>query len=86
MLPGTNPDREVSMDGGRHAAGSSLQRVRQFALIGALIGAVLYVVKLASDDWDFGSDWPWLLVIVLGAVAGAGLGLVLAGVGQSHRD
>jgi len=74
------------MDGGQHAAGSILERVRRFALIGAVIGAVLYVVKLASDDWDFGSDWPWLLVIVLGAVAGLGLGLVLSGVGQSGRD
>jgi len=74
------------MEDGRHAAGSISQRVRLFALIGAAIGAVLYVIKLASDDWDFGADWPWLLVIVLGAVAGLGLGLVASGIGQSGND
>ncbi len=74
------------MDGGQHAAGSISQRVLRFALIGAVVGAVLYVVKLASDDWDFGADWPWLLVILLGAVAGLGLGLVASGVGQSGND
>jgi hypothetical protein len=74
------------MDGEQHERSSVAQRIQRFALIGAAIGAVLYVVKLASDDWDFGADWPWLLVIVLGLFAGAGMGLVAAGIGQSDRQ
>ena len=71
------------MQGAEDGAGLGGQRVRRFAVIGALIGVVLYLVKVGSDDFDVGGDWPWLVLIFLGAVAGAGIGLVLAGVGQS---
>jgi di/tricarboxylate transporter len=71
------------MDDEQHGTGSILDRVRLFALIGAVVGAVLYVVKLGSDDWDVGGDAAWLLLILLGAVAGLGLGLVASGIGQS---
>jgi hypothetical protein len=66
-------------------SGLVAQRVRRFALIGGVIGVILYVVKLGSDDFDVGGDWPWLILVLLGLVAGAGLGLVVAGVGQSNE-
>jgi hypothetical protein len=71
------------MQGAEDGSGLVMQRVRRFAVIGAAIGVVLYVVKLGTDDFDVGGDWPWLILIVLGAFAGAGLGLVAAGLGQS---
>jgi hypothetical protein len=71
------------MQGAEDGSGLIAQRVRRFALIGAVIGAVLYVVKVAADDWDFSGDWPYLLLVVLGAAAGVGLGIVAAGLGQS---
>ena len=74
------------MQGAEDGSGLIAQRVRRFAVIGAVIGVVLYVVKLGWDDLDVGGDWPWLIVILLGAVAGAGIGLVAAGIGQSDAD
>ena len=71
------------MQGADDGRGLIARRVRRFTVIGAVIGVVLYVVKLGSDDFDVGGDWPWLILIVLGAVAGAGIGLVAAGIGQS---
>jgi hypothetical protein len=74
------------MQGAENGSGMLPQRVRRFAVIGAIVGAILYVAKVAADDWDFGGDWPWLLLIVLGAMVGLGLGVVAAGVGQSSAD
>jgi hypothetical protein len=76
---------EVTMSSAGSGSGHVAQRVRRFAVIGAVIGVVLYLIKVASDDFDVAGDWPWLVLIFLGGFAGAGIGLVLAGVGQSDQ-
>lgn len=67
-------------------AGDAGRRILRFAIIGALIGAVAFVVKVSvADSFEFDENWIWALLVLLGAVAGVGIGLVLSGVGQSDR-
>jgi len=63
------------------------KRLLRMVVYGALAGAVVFLLKVAiSDDFDYAANWVWGFLIILGAVLGAGLGLVFAGVGQRAPD
>jgi len=62
-------------------------RVVKFALIGAVIGAVIMVLKVGIfNDFDFGHNAVWLLMIVLGAIAGGVIAMLFSAAGQSSPD
>jgi hypothetical protein len=65
-------------------------RTRKFVVwgtvIGALIGLVAFLAKVAIEGSKYGSNWLWSLVILLGAIAGFALGLVFSAVGQDDDN
>ena len=63
------------------------KRLLRMVVYGALVGVVLFLLKVAiADDFDYASNWVWAFVIPFGAILGAGIGLVFAGVGQRAPD
>jgi hypothetical protein len=70
-----------------HSSPSIGGRIVKFALIGAAIGAVIMVLKVAIfNDFDFGHQAVWFLTIVLGAVAGGAIALLFSAAGQSGPE
>jgi hypothetical protein len=65
-------------------------RTRKFvvwgAVIGALVGLVAFLAKVAIEGSKYGSNWLWALVIPLAAVAGLALGLVFSALGQDDDN
>jgi hypothetical protein len=68
---------------------SAADRTKKFvvwgAVIGALVGVIAFLLKVAIEGSKYGSNWLWALVIPLGAVAGLALGLVFSALGQSDQ-
>lgn len=73
-----------------HAGGmrpEGRQRLIRMVVLGALVGVVLFLLKVAiSDDFDYAANWVWAFLIILGAVLGGVMGLIFAGVGQRAPD
>jgi hypothetical protein len=70
-----------------HPSPSVGGRVVKFALIGAVIGAVIMVLKVAIfNSFDFGHQAVWWLLVVLGAVAGGVIALLFSAAGQSGPE
>jgi hypothetical protein len=65
---------------------SAADRTRKFVVwgtvIGAAVGLIAFLAKVAIEGSKYGSNWLWALVIPLGAVAGLALGLVFSAIGQ----
>ena len=71
--------------------GWSGRRVGRFvaigAAVGALLGLVVFLVKVAvADDFAYGENWLWVIAVAVGALGGAVLGLLFAGLGHADAD
>jgi hypothetical protein len=66
------------------------RRIRRFIVRGAIIGAVLgvlfFLIKVAAvDDYAYADNPVWLLAVLVGALGGGVIGLVVAGIGASEE-
>jgi hypothetical protein len=56
-------------------------------VIGAVVGAVVFIVKIATlNHSNYSAHWEWAITIVIGAIAGAAIGLVASGLGKDDQD
>ena len=67
------------------------RRIRRFivwgAIIGAVIGLLFFLIKVAAvDDYAYADNPIWLLAVLVGALGGAVIGLVAAGIGASDES
>ncbi len=67
------------------------RRIRRFIVLGAIIGAVIgllfFLIKVAAvDDYAYADNPIWLLAVLVGALGGAVIGLVAAGIGASDES
>ena len=67
------------------------RRIRRFIVLGAIIGAAIgllfFLIKVAAvDDYAYADNPIWLLAVLVGALGGAVIGLVAAGIGASDES
>jgi|SoiMetStandDraft_5_1073268.scaffolds.fasta_scaffold1373119_1 hypothetical protein len=67
------------------------RRIRRFIVVGAIIGAVVgllfFLIKVAAvDDYAYADNPVWLLAVLVGLLGGGVIGLVVAGIGASDES